>query len=246
MIRQTIDKQLQRIRPWFYQRDFVVVAALFCVTALLFGFMQIAEAVREEGIGLDTKILLALRSAHDPSDPIGPAWFEDLWLNVTAFGSGDVATMLTLAVLGFLLILKEWRTAIVFALAMIGAAVGGTLLKEAFDRARPDLVTPLTEVSSLSFPSGHSLISAVFYPVLGALTTRLITRMVLRLYVVGMAVLLTLMVGFSRVYLGVHYPSDVVAGWMLGFGWAIVCWLVLRALQRRHVVEPPGLPSPAE
>ena len=171
------------MRPWFHQRDFVVVAAVFCVTILLFGFMELAEAVGDEGIGLDRRILLALRAPSDPSDPIGPAWFENLWLNVTALGSGDVVTLLTLAVLGFLLILKEWRIAIVFALAMIGAAAGGTVLKEAFDRPRPDLVTPLTEVSSLSFPSGHSLTSAVVYPVLGALTTRLVTRMILRLYV---------------------------------------------------------------
>jgi undecaprenyl-diphosphatase len=98
----------------------------------------------------------------------------------------------------------------------------------------------------LSFPSGHSLVSAVVYPVLGALVTRLIPQRALKLYVISVAMFLMVLVGFSRVYLGVHYPSDVLAGWMLGLGWAIVCWLVLRALQRRRVVEPPGLPPLTE
>ena len=241
-MRQAIDP----LRRWLGQRDLVLVVSLFIVTGLVLGFLEIAEAVREGGMGFDERILLALREPGTRDDPIGPAWFENIWLNLTALGSGDVVTLFTLMVLGYLLILKEWRTALVFAVAMIGGALGGTVLKGVFDRPRPEVVQRMIEISSLSFPSGHSLISAVMYPTLGALTARLIPQKILKFYVAAIALTLMMLIGFSRVYLGVHYPSDVLAGWMLGLGWAIVCWLVMRALQRSRVVEPPGLPPEAD
>lgn len=237
-MRRVVD----RVRQWFSQRDLVVVVALFFVVALLLGFAEIADEVGEGGFDFDQWLLLALREPGKLDDPVGPRWFENLWMNVTALGSGDVVTLIALAVLGFLLIIREWRTAVVFAVAMIGGALGSTVLKELFERPRPEIVHRMIDVSSLSFPSGHSLISAVVYPTLGALITRLVPQRALKLYVIVVALLLTFLIGFSRVYLGVHYPSDVLAGWMLGLGWAIVCWLAVRALQRRHVVEPPGLP----
>jgi undecaprenyl-diphosphatase len=238
-------KAVEIARRWLAQRDLVVVVSLFLVIALVLGFAEIADEVGEGGIGFDQRLLLALREPGKPADPIGPSWFENLWLNITALGSAHVVTLIALAVLGFLLIVKEWRTALVFAVAMIGGALGSTVLKELFERSRPEVVHRLVDASGLSFPSGHSLISAVVYPTLGALITRLVPQRPLKLYVIVVALLLMLLIGFSRIYLGVHYPSDVLAGWMLGLGWAIVCWLAMRALQRRHVVEPPGLPPEA-
>ncbi len=237
---------MQAVRQWLAQRDLVIVLSLFVATLLVFGFLQIADAVGPGGSPLEQSFLLALREPGAPRDPLGPAWFEGMWLNLTALGSGDVVTLLTLIVLGYLAMLREWRTAIVFAVAVVGAALGGTLLKEVFDRPRPDFVHRMIDTSSLSFPSGHSLMSAVVYPTLGAMLARLVRHRGLKIYVVCVALLLMVLVGFSRVYLGVHYPSDVLAGWMLGLGWAIVCWTVLRALQRRRVVEPPGMPVDAD
>ncbi len=244
-MRRSIERYTQPIRRWFAQRDIVVVVSLFLIVALLLGFMQIADAVGDDELAFEQRLMLALREPGAPQDPIGPHWFENMWLNLTALGSGDVVTLIALIVLGYLAIVREWRMALVFTIAMIGAALGGTMLKGAFDRPRPEVIGRMIEVGSLSFPSGHSLISAVVYPTLGAMLARLVKHVRIKLYFVAVALLLMVLVGASRVYLGVHYPSDVLAGWMLGLGWAIACWTMLRALQRKHVVEPPGIPPTA-
>jgi undecaprenyl-diphosphatase len=233
------------VRRWLAQRDMIVMLALLLAVALMFGFLQIADAVSKDRVGFEQRLMLALRDANAPHDPVGPPWFESMWVDVTALGSGHVLSLLALIVLGYLAMLREWRTALVFAIAMIGAAFGGTLLKGVFERPRPEVISQLIEVGSLSFPSGHSLSSAVMYPTLGAMIARLVKHVRLKLYVVSVALLMMVLIGVSRVYLGVHYPSDVLAGWMLGLGWATLCWTALRALQRRHVVEPPGIPPTA-
>jgi undecaprenyl-diphosphatase len=113
------------------------------------------------------------------------------------------------------------------------------VLKGLFARPRPELALRLTEVRSLSFPSGHAMQSAIIYLTLAAFLARFVQARALKVYFVGFAFLLSLLVGVSRVYLGVHYPSDVLAGWCAGLAWALVCWAVARRLQREGTVEPP-------
>jgi undecaprenyl-diphosphatase len=128
-------------------------------------------------------------------------------------------------------------------LLLLAATVGGILLNDVlkglFGRPRPDTALHLTEVRSLSFPSGHAMESAIIYLTLAALMARLVQGRTLRLYVLAVAALVTLLVGLSRVYLGVHYPSDVLAGWTAGLAWALLCWTTASYLQRRGSVEPP-------
>jgi undecaprenyl-diphosphatase len=114
-----------------------------------------------------------------------------------------------------------------------GGQMLSSLLKLGIDRPRPELVPHLAEVSTLSFPSGHAMLSAVTYLTLGVMIARIVPGRLSRIYVLGLAVLITLMVGASRIYLGVHWPSDVLAGWCAGFAWAMLCWLVVRLFFRR-------------
>jgi undecaprenyl-diphosphatase len=93
---------------------------------------------------------------------------------------------------------------------------------------------------SLSFPSGHAMTSAAVYLTLGALLMRVSSRRVTRWYCMGVAAMATILVGLSRVYLGVHYPTDVLAGWMIGLSWALLCWIVERLLERRAVLARAG------
>jgi undecaprenyl-diphosphatase len=145
-----------------------------------------------------------------------------------------------IAVIGYLALERLRHAMWLVAIAAGGGLAVSTLLKQLVGRTRPDVVPHLMTVATASFPSGHSMLSAVAYLTLGALLARMSPRKTVKVYFLSLAVLLTLLVGLSRVYLGVHYPTDVLAGWSAGLAWALLCWLVARSLQRRGAIENPG------
>src|SRR5712691_432094 len=200
---------------------------------LLWGFLALASKVMEgDTKALDTKILLALRKADDPSRPIGPSWVENSLFDLTAIGGPTVLGLVVVAVVGFLLLQARYRTAIVVLATAASGEIVNLALKNLFMRPRPDVVPYLRDVTSTSFPSGHAMESAIIYLTLGAMLMRLAERRATKLYCIGMAMFLTFIVGVSRVYLGVHYPTDVVAGWMFGFLWASLCWMASQRFER--------------
>jgi undecaprenyl-diphosphatase len=201
---------------------------------LLWAFIALAGEVMEgDTTALDTKILLALRSTADPGRPIGPAWIEFSLLDLTAIGGPTVLTLVVLSVIGFLLLQERYRTALVIALTSIGGELANIVLKNAFMRPRPTIVPHLREAVSTSFPSGHAMESAIIYLTLGAMIMRVAERRLTKIYCMSLAVLITLLVGLSRVFLGVHYPTDVLGGWILGFAWASICWLGAQRFEAR-------------
>ena len=173
----------------------------------------------------------------DPAEPLGPPWLAEMARDITALGGVAVLTLLTLLVASFLALRRLWH-AVWLLLAAVGSGVlMSTVLKVVFERPRPDLVPHGSYVSTASFPSGHSMMAAVVYLTLGALLARVEPDRRVKVLVLTAAVVLALLVGVSRVYLGVHWPTDVLAGWTVGGGWAVLFWLVARALQRRGSVE---------
>jgi undecaprenyl-diphosphatase len=150
---------------------------------------------------------------------------------------------MTLAVIGYLLLAGKRNAAIAVFVAVAGGQILSTLLKLGFDRVRPDLVPHGSFVYTSSFPSGHSMMAAITYLTLGAMLARVQATIRIKIYLLTVAVFLTVLVGVSRVYLGVHWPTDVAAGWAVGAAWALLCSLVMRRLQRRGKVEPPSAPS---
>lgn len=218
--------------------DLAVLVGGLVIAGGAFGFLEIADKVVEgETRRIDEGILRALRNPAHPSDPIGPAWVEESVRDFSALGSVAVLILITVAVLGYLLILRKYHAMWLVLAASVSGQVLCSLLKAYFARPRPDMVPHLSHAHFSSFPSGHSMLAAVVYLTLGALLDRLTERRALKLYVLSVAILLTVLVGLSRVYLGVHYPSDVLAGWCAGFSWAVLCWLLARYLQRRGTVE---------
>lgn len=217
----------------------LLVRALLAVGAV-WVFLAVASEVGEgETRHVDERILRALRDSLDPADPIGPPWLEGAVRDLTALGSNVVLLIFTSAVAVFLAVRRQSH-----ALALVVVSTGGGFilaqaLKLVFSRPRPDLVPHLAVVSSSSFPSGHSMFSAVVYLTLGALLSQLVEERALKAYFLGVACFLTFVVGLSRVYLGVHYPTDVLAGWSAGLAWALVCWMAASYLQRRGKVEQP-------
>jgi undecaprenyl-diphosphatase len=214
--------------------EFGILAALLVIAGTSFGILKLASEIGEgETHAFDTAILLAFRNPADLADPIGPWWVEEMVKDITSLGSTAVLTLITLFALGYLLIERKYGAALFSLVAIGGGTLLGSLLKLGFDRPRPDLVAHAAQVYTASFPSGHALGSAVTYLTLGALLARVEPRTPIKLYLLAVAVVLTLLVGVSRVYLGVHWPTDVLAGWSIGAAWALSCWLIATWLQRR-------------
>jgi undecaprenyl-diphosphatase len=109
-------------------------------------------------------------------------------------------------------------------------------MKVFFNRPRPEFMSSLVYESSPSYPSGHSMLSTVVYLTLGSLLAHTVTRMRYKCYFMTVALIFTLLVGISRITLGVHYPTDVLAGWSTGCIWAILCWLGIHSLQKQSTL----------
>jgi undecaprenyl-diphosphatase len=196
---------------------------------LLLVFLKLASEVMEgETLAFDKRIVLAFRKADDLSRPIGPAWIESSLLDITALGGPTIITLVVLAVVGFLTLQARYHSAIAIILTAASGEILNAALKSMFMRPRPDIVPHLRAAYETSFPSGHAMQSAIIYLTLGAMLMRLSDRRLTKIYCWTVAVLATLLVGLSRVYLGVHYPTDVLAGWIVGLLWASVCWIVAR------------------
>jgi undecaprenyl-diphosphatase len=157
--------------------------------------------------------------------------------DVSALGGVSLLGLVTVIAVGFLVLDGKGHMAYFAGGSVVGGLVVATLLKDIFQRPRPEIVPHIAYAANTSFPSGHSMMSAVTYLTLGALLARSQERKRLKAYFLLLAALLTFMVGASRVYLGVHWPTDVLAGWMAGAVWALLCWLVARWLQGTKTLE---------
>jgi undecaprenyl-diphosphatase len=221
-----------------------LVIGLLLSAGLLLGFGNLAAEVFEgDTAAFDRAILLLFRHQDNLSQPIGPPWFQEMARDVTALGSFALLGLLTFGTFGYLLIAHKQRA----AWFLIGSVLGGTafssILKMLFERARPDIVPHAARVFTASFPSGHALISALVYLTLASLLVRIHPDRTVRFYIVAVAVFLTVIVGVSRIYLGVHWPTDVLAGWCLGSAWAVLCWILVLRLQKEGAVEQAAAPK---
>ena len=235
--RQTESRSLwHSLSGYVTQVEFAVLLAVFIIAGGAWLFLALADEVTEgDTASFDSAVLLALRTnPNDLGDPIGPPGFEEMMRDLTALGGVAVLTLLTAGVVSFLLIQGKRQDALLVLVATGGGAVLMTLLKDVYGRPRPDLVPHGSYVTSSSFPSGHSMLSAAVYLTLGALLARSLSERRLKVFVLASAVLITVLVGVSRVYLGVHWPTDVLAGWTVGAIWAAACWLAARWLQRHR------------
>ncbi len=214
------------------------VTLLLLLAGSAWAFIELSDAVFDgETMAIDRALLLALRSSADPADPLGPGWLVEMGRDITALGGVAVLMLLILAVTVFMALRRLWHAAGLLLAAVGSGILASTLLKAVFERPRPDLVPHGSYVSTASFPSGHSMMAAVVYLTLGALLARVEPDTRVKVFVLSAAILLTLLVGVSRVYLGVHWPTDVLAGWTVGAGWALLFWLIARALQRKGQIE---------
>ncbi len=217
----------------------MTLIALIVPAAVLFAFATLGNAIgRGSTRAFDEAVILAMRMPGNLADPVGPLWFEEMVRDFAALGGTGVLTRLVLANAGFLTMTSKGHAALFVLLSVGGGVLISEIMKWGYARPRPDIVPHGAEVYSASFPSGHSMMSAVVYLTLGALLARTQSNRVVKSYVLTLAIVVTLLVGTSRVYLGVHWPTDVLAGWSLGGAWALLCWFVMTWLQSHGQVEP--------
>ncbi|MFI5380994.1 MAG: phosphatase PAP2 family protein [Tepidisphaerales bacterium] len=212
-------------------QELAVLLGVFVVVGGTWGFIELADQVKDERTQkFDDWAIRSLRRADDPRVPIGPAWTQEVARDLTALGGVAVLLLATTAVLGFFVMRRAYASMGFLLVATLGGLGLSVALKGFFNRPRPQLVEHLSQVYTSSFPSGHSMLSAVVYLTLGALLARLVHNRRSKVYILIVALSLTFLVGVSRVFMGVHYPTDVLAGWTAGLVWAVVCWLVAKRL----------------
>ena len=209
----------------------LLIAVLLCLFGLI--AREVASGKRN---AFDRYLSLALRSSVDPRQPVGQAWVHEAARDVTSLGSIIVVLITTAAIAGYLFLAHSAGLAGLILLSVLGGIGLNSLLKHVFARPRPNFIIPMARVFTTSFPSGHAMLSATAYLTIGALLSRAAPSETLSLYFMSLAVFMTVLIGFSRIYLGVHYPTDVLAGWCVGASWAALCSLLMTWLQvKDHV-----------
>ncbi len=211
------------------------------IAVLLFAFGFIAQDVAaRKPSGFDSYVILALRKSGEQPVPIGPPWLQEAARDVTSLGSIIVLLIITFAVAGFLFLTRKPGIAWLMLIAVLGGLALNNLLKFVIARPRPDFVNHAARVFTTSFPSGHATLSAITFLTIAALLARAYPSFTVSLYFMALAALLTVLIGLSRIYLGVHFPTDILAGWCIGAAWALACWVLMTWLQQGGQVEAPG------
>jgi undecaprenyl-diphosphatase len=223
------------MREWLRAADLRLAAELAVIGALVVAFILIGNAVGSGIDQVDKQILLAMRAS--PDDPHGPHWLERGVMHISALGSGAVTGLLTILAISFLLVARKPRHALFVFACAVGTLIFMATLKGIYERPRPSIVTHIDPPGGLSFPSGHSMIAASLYLTLAVLVARTLPDRRLRRFTVAVGASIAFLVGLTRMYLGVHYPSDVIGGWTVGVTWALACGVVARRLERQGTVE---------
>lgn len=238
-------QSLQRLLR-FAREELGAVIALGVIWGGIAAFIEIADAMTEtDGQAFDQRVLDFVRPGPNPADPIGPHWLETAMTDITSLGGLSVLVLFALIATGVLLIQKKPWSALMLAASLAGGLMLSEVMKGVFERGRPPELFRSVETINASFPSGHALLSTVFYLTLGVMLERAFARRRMKIYILTAAVLVALLVGISRVYLAAHWASDVMGGWALGAAWAMVCWLAAYVVQRQAVKRGLGADEPA-
>lgn len=224
---------MNTVRHWITRNRLQFFFALLCVLGGLIAVWTISEVIEGDSTSIDTAILLFIKDMQAHNSLFSHSRFQEFMRDVTGLGGTGILTCITLFTAIYLVLVRRVNDALLVVSAIVSGVILSSFLKDHFDRPRPDLLPHATEIHSASLPSGHALMSAVAYLTIGAVLARTRHGLALKIYIMATAIVITLLVGISRVYLGVHWPSDVIAGWLVGTLWAAVFWLLADWLNHR-------------
>jgi undecaprenyl-diphosphatase len=235
-----MSPRLEEFWPARGYKRILLVSCLIAFAVSIWVFVELADDPENaDTLAWENRLLLAMRDPADPSRGIGPWWLPEAARDITALGSAVVLTLIAASIVGFLVLRSRLRTAALLTVATLGGYLLSSTLKEFFARGRPTIVPHLMEEISMSFPSGHSMVGSAFYLTIGVILAQTVARRLEKVYCIVIALLLSLLIGGSRVYLGVHYPTDVIGGWAAGSAWALMCWGAAWWLQHRGALRTP-------
>jgi len=216
--------------------EIAALSALLIIALGVMTFIEVADDMTEaDGQMFDQAVLHWLQPVA--GQPRGPWWLQEAAADLTSLGGISVLTLFAVIAFSFLLIQRKRLSALLLVVGLIGGVALSEGLKALFERERPPVAYQAVETLNASFPSGHALLSTVFYLTLGVMLTRAFPQKRFKAFVLGSAILIALLIGLTRVYLGAHWATDVLAGWCAGAAWAMALWLVAYAVERRQVVH---------
>lgn len=200
---------------------------LLLLTGMGWIFIELAIVVLGgDTLQFDRKLILMLREPNDVTNPIGPTWVEEMMRDGTALGSNWILLSLSLFSAAYLYLRDRKSMAVFLIIVILSGLAVAFGLKHMIARPRPDLVSHATQVYTASFPSAHAMMSALVYFTLALLLASVQESKALKSLLYISALVVAFWVGFSRIYLGVHWPTDVIAGWCAGAFWALTChWI---------------------
>jgi undecaprenyl-diphosphatase len=232
------NKHYRRVYS-FVTGEFWLLGGIAVASGLVLAFLSLADEVVEgETKAFDTAILMMFRDPNNVDQVIGPAWVHEMVRDITSLGSFSLLGLFVLGVCAYLIMVRLKSAALLLIVSVMGGTLLSTVLKMGYNRPRPDL-TAMSQQFTASFPSGHAMLSAVTFLTIGAVLARIAPTRNLQVFAIGGAVFLTVLVGLSRLYMGVHYPSDVLAGWCLGAAWAMLCSTIAFKLQSIGAIAKP-------
>jgi len=222
----TVSSDMQETQRKYIYGSVLVLLLVSILTVLA---VMVSKGATQ---AFDSSFIMELRNGQNPSLPLGPAWLKEMGRDVTSLGSYVFLLFVVFSSLGYLMILRKRGEAALLLMAFVGGSLLSAFLKVLVSRPRPNIATDV-QVFTASFPSGHATLATVTFLILGVIFAGAHENKALKVYLVAIMALLTLMVGLSRLYLGVHYPTDVIAGWCLGGAWATACGLFASRLRER-------------
>ena len=208
-----------------------LLLATLAATGMLLAWLASGLLSQAGLAGLDHALMQALHDEIYPSDPIGPEWLENALRDISALGSNIIVVLATVTAATLLVMRNRQGPAVLLLVTVAAAFMLNWALKGMFDRERPDFLSYSVSVESSSFPSSHAMLGAVLYLLIAAIVTREYASRQWGVLVMSIGIFIAFAIGFSRIYLGAHWPSDVLAGWALGAACALAAWQLARTPQ---------------